>query len=360
MRGVILLLLEMPAPRPTLSELVTRSRADFRGRLGITGSLLSRAMADVLANTWAGAVHSLHGHIAWGCRQLFTYSSDDDVMLEEGAMLGITPSPALFAAGTTVATGVNGSAILAGTGLVDADGTTFTVIVPAVIAGGIAALAVICDTAGALGNHLGGDTIAFSGVVPGVDSNTTVDSIDGGTDQEAPEQTRARILDFKRSRPTGGGDDDYIAWAKSISGVTRAWVFRHELGLGTVVVRFVTDLAAPIIPTPATVAAVQATLDDEKPLTAEVHALAPVAMPIDFTLLPVPDTAATRDAVTVELEDMITRLGSPGPDGTILISAVRTAIGVSEGVDNYTLTVPAADVVPVVGALPVMGVITWA
>ena len=38
---------------------------------------------------------------------------------------------------------------------------------------------------------------------------------------------------------------------------------------------------------------------------------------------------------------------------------MQTAIGVSEGITDYTLTVPAADYVPILGDLPTVGVITF-
>ncbi|KKL27403.1 hypothetical protein LCGC14_2385500 [marine sediment metagenome] len=45
--------------------------------------------------------------------------------------------------------------------------------------------------------------------------------------------------------------------------------------------------------------------------------------------------------------------------GTIKLSRMQTTIGIAEGVTDYTLTVPAADFVPVLGELASVGVITW-
>ena len=38
-----------------------------------------------------------------------------------------------------------------------------------------------------------------------------------------------------------GDNDDYVAWATEVPGVTRAWCSPNGMGAGTVVVRFVRD-----------------------------------------------------------------------------------------------------------------------
>jgi len=83
---------------------------------------------------------------------------------------------------------------------------------------------------------------------------------------------------------------------------------------------------------------------------------------VNFSIHLVPDTADTRAAVAAELGDLLGRVGEPGDGagrGKILLSAIRTAIGVATDVTDYTVTVPAADVVPGIGQLPSVGTITF-
>lgn len=358
----------MSFERPTLAALVTRIRADFRSRLSIEGALLRRAMADVLAVVWAGAVHLLHGHLEWLAAQLFADTSEREHMLREAAMYGITPTPATFAAGTVTATGTDTSVIPAETILERDDGVTYRVTQEATIVAGTASVSVEAVEAGAAGNLDAGETLTFESPIAGVDSSATVaadadgDGIDGGIDEEGTEGTRNRLLLRLQEPPQGGAEQDYEAWALAVAGVTRAWVYPHEGGLGTVVVRFVMDEAADIFPDAAMVATVQGALDEERPITAEVTAAAPVQLAVDFSLTVTPNTSAVREAVEAELEDLLFREAEPGDGagrGTILLSQIRTAIGVAEGVEDYTLTAPAADVEPAVGELAVMGAITW-
>jgi uncharacterized phage protein gp47/JayE len=81
-----------------------------------------------------------------------------------------------------------------------------------------------------------------------------------GSDEESTDELRARLLARLQNPPHGGNATDYEAWAKEVSGVTRAWSYPLELGAGTVTVRFVRDDDASPIPDAGEVAAVQLTL----------------------------------------------------------------------------------------------------
>lgn len=354
----------MPFERPTLAELITRTRADFRGRLSITGALLRRAMADALAVVWAGAVHMTHGHLEWLAQQLFADTAIREFLIRIAAIFGITPTPATFATGTVTVTGVGPHTIELDEILVRDDGVTYKVTAETLFAGS-GSVPIQAVEAGSDGNLDEGETLSFESPVAGVDSDTTVEApgIAGGLEEESTEALRTRLLLRLREPPQGGSDQDYEAWALAVAGVTRAWIYRHEDGLGTVTVRFVLDEEADIFPDGAKVTEVQAALEADRPTTAEATAAAPVELPVDYTISITPDTAAIRTAVEAELADLLYRVAEPGDGagrGTILLSAIRTAIGVSEGVTDYTLTVPAADVVPAVGELPQPGAFTWA
>ena len=357
----------MPFDRPTLAELIDRVRSDLRGRLSLTGSLARRAMVDVLSAVWAGAVHMLHGHLDWLSKQLFTTTSEREFLILEGSMYGLTPLAATYAAGTILATGVDASVIPEDTIYVRTDGVQYRVTTEATIASGEAEVLVEAVLAGEDGNLDAGETISLESPITGVDADAEVQEVDGegifgGEDEESTEAFRTRLLERKRQPPEGGADQDYIAWAKEVAGVTRVWVYRHENGLGTVVVRFVRDDDDDIFPSVGEVAEVQDKLDEERPVTAEVTAEAPVELPVDFTLSITPDTSTVRAAVEAELEDLFFRDGEPDDgdgSGVIFLSRIRTAIGTAAGLDDYTLTTPNADVEPALGELATLGDITW-
>lgn len=358
----------MPFARPTLGDLVIRIRDDARTRLELVAdnasAVLRRSLVGIFATVWAGAVHMLHGHLDWNSRQVFADTAEFDSLIRMGAPYGISPNPPTFASGVTTATGTNGSPIPMGALLRRADGAEFEVTVGTTIASGTAAVSVDALVAGEAGNCDSGTILTFESPIAGVASDTTVtsDGLAGGADPESVDDFRTRYIARLREPPQGGADHDYVAWAKEVAGVTRVWVYENENGLGTVVVRFMRDHDSPAIPTTPEVAAVQAVLDAERPITAEVTAVAPVAHPIAFTLHLVPDTSDTRAAVVAELTDLLERLAEPGDGagrGTILLSAIRTAIGTAGGITDYTMTVPSADVVPALGEITTLGTITY-
>ena len=63
--------------------------------------------------------------------------------------------------------------------------------------------------------------------------------ISGGADVERPECSGGS-WSGSAGRPMGD-NDDYVAWATEVPGVTRAWCSPNGMGAGTVVVRFVRD-----------------------------------------------------------------------------------------------------------------------
>lgn len=358
----------MPFARPSLADLVTQIRGDLRGRLEIGGPLLRRAMVDVLGAVWAGAVHMLNGYIAWAVQQLFAATAERTQLLIIAALYGIKPDPATFATGNVTATGVDSSPILAGTILRLDSVTAYSVVTGQTITSGTATLPVVAVLAGSAANVPAGTSLTFETPVPGVNTIATVATggITAGDDGDAgdagTERVRARLLQRLQNPPQGGADQDYVAWALAVAGVTRAWTFPLELGLGTVVVRFVRDNDGSIFPDSGEVAAVQTNENANRPITSNVTVVAPTSLAVAFTIHISPDSADTRAAVTAELTDLFARVGQPGNGagrGTVLVSQIRTAIGVAAGVTDYTLTVPPADVVPGVGQLPTVGTITW-
>ena len=352
----------MAFDRPTLGELVTRIREDFRSRLEITTAILRRSVVGIVAAVWAGATHMLHGHLDWAARQLFPQTADIEQLLTYARPYGLTRNAATFATGTATATGTNGTDIPEDTVIRREDGFTYRVTADATIASGEAELSLEATTAGEAGDYPAGGTLSFETPIAGVDTDVTAGEISGGNDEETVEAFRARLIQRLREPPQGGADHDYIAWALSVPGVTRAWVFPHEDGLGTVTVRFVRDDDPDFIPSAPEVAEVQAKLDEERPVTAEATAVAPVALSVDFELSITPDTADTQEAVELALQDLFLEDSAPGDgagQGTILLSHIQVALGSAEGVTDFVLADPAADVVPTLGQIPKLGTVTF-
>jgi uncharacterized phage protein gp47/JayE len=352
----------MAFTRPTLAELVDRVQQDFVSRLELTGAVLRRSLVYVLSRVLAGAAHMLYGYLDWLAKQLFADTSERAFLLRQASLYGLQPTAADFAQATLALTGEDGSTVPAGSILLRSDGAEYVTLADAEIGSlvpGEAEVSVVANLAGAAYTLTPGVVLTFQSPVSGVATTATVSTSDqDGVDEESTENFRTRFLERLQQAPQGGADNDYVAWAKEVPGVTRVWVDPLALGVGTVVVRFVRDGDASLIPDAGEVAAVQAYIDEVRPVTAAVTVLAPVEASLDLTISVEPDTVAVRAAVEAELTDLLERVAEPG--GAVLVSQLRTAIGTAEGVTDYTLVSPVADVAHTAGELPTLGVVTWA
>lgn len=344
--------------RPTLTEISDRVRADFVSRLALSGAVLRRSMVYVLSAVIAGAAHMLHGHLEYLAAQLFADTAEGQFLARLASLFGLTRTVAAFATGPIQFTGVNGTVVPIGSVLVRADGATYETDAEVTIAAGVAAATVTAVVAAEDGNTDAAVELTLESPIAGIDSAVPVQTggLTGGADEESDEGLRTRLVARMQDPPNGGSSADYVAWQKEVAGVTRAWVYPAELGVGTVVTRFVRDGETPIIPSAGEVATVQAYLDTKRPVTAVVTVLAPVAVPLDFTIALTPDTSATRAAAEAELTALLAD-GIPG--ATTLLSQINVAVGAAEGVTDFAVTVPAADVVHATGELATLGVITW-
>lgn len=345
--------------RPTLSELVDRIQTDFVSRLELIGALLRKAVVYVMARVMAGASHMMHGHLEFLGLQLFPDKSEAEFLLRQASLFGISQNAPTFAKCTASVTGTNGTPITHGALLVSSGGFEYSVDADVTISGGVGTIAVTAVEAGSESTVSPGVVLDFESPIGGVSATATVvTSTADGADQEAIDGTRSRLLDRMGDPPMGGNDTDYKEWAESVTGVTRVWVVPRGLGPGTVLVYFARDLDPSPIPDFGEVAAVQAVFDADAPSHATAVAAAPTLNPIAMTLSIVPDNANTRAAIAASLDDLYFRVGDPRST-TVLISAIRTAIGEAEGVTDYTLTVPAGNITQTVGQLPSRGTITY-
>ncbi|BBP99077.1 tail protein [Burkholderia sp. SFA1] len=347
--------------RPALTDIVARTRGDLLTRLS-TDELLRRSDAEVLGRVLAGASHEIHGYLDWIARQVIYDTADDDILIRWASIWGVERKAAAAASGNVLATGTAGTLIPVDTLMKRSDGEEFSVTADTTLGASETAVPVEAVEAGAAGNTVAATSLTLLNPISGVQSVVAVDSagLTNGSDIESIASLRARFIARIQQPPAGGASADYERWALEVPGVTRAWVYPKELGAGTVTVRFVRDNDASIIPDAAEVQAVQDYIDDtsRRPVTAEVYVVAPVAVPLNFTIQLTPATAAVKAAVEAELRDLLLREAAPGV--TLLISHIREAISTAAGETDNVLVSPTTNQVYTTGQMPVFGSITWA
>ena len=359
----------MAFTRPTLSSIISRIDADIRVGLSI-GTVLRRSFLGVLSKALSGASHTLHGHINWAVDQLFPDTADDEYLIRWATIWGINRNEATYAELNIEITGTTGGTVPAGTVFQRTDGTLYQVDTEVVApAGGTVQALIVAEEPGADGNLSDGSIVSLTSPIAGVESDAEVLSTSiEADDQETIDDLRVRLLERIQSPPSGGTVSDYIAYAKTVTGVTRAWVFPGHLGEGTVGLSFVEDNEDPIIPDSVKVAEVQAAVDLLKPITADLYVFAPIATPINPTIKIRVNDSDTRAAVETELQDLISREAqvagswkSAGVvyDGIMPISKINEAISIAQGEEDHVLVSPTSDVEPLTGGLVTLGTITF-
>jgi uncharacterized phage protein gp47/JayE len=360
----------MPFARPTLAQLRDRIKGDLRTSTNVK-AIARRSFLDVIAKALSGITHTLHGHLVFISRQIFPDQADAEFLARWGGIYEIDQIAATFAKLNVLITGTAGTNLVANTVFKSDAGVLYqvetTVVIPLAGTPEIAAV-LVCETSGVVGNLDAGEILTIETPVVGIDSDTTVTSVNTeGEDQETDESYRERIVDRIQQPPSGGTANDYIQFARSVAGVTRAWVNPGGAGEGTVVVYFVEDGEDPIIPLASKIAEVDAVIQEQKPVTSQVFTVAPIPTELDIDVKIEPFTTAVESAINDEIKDLLSREANVRGaylevgalyDGIISISKIREAISIAAGEEDHVLVSPTEDVVPAQGGIVIEGTIT--
>lgn len=348
----------MPYERPSLAELIAQTQQDFAARAG-SADPLRRSDAAVHARVAAGAVHGVYGAAEWYARQILPDTAEAEYLDRWASIWLSTPrKPAAPATGFVSLTVQAGAVVPAGVLLQALDGRQYVTTAAAAGAAPTYAAPVESVEPGAAGNRTAGQVLQLVSPIAGVQSSGLAGELSGGADLETDDELRARLLQAIRRPPQGGSAADYERWALEVPGVTRAWCSPGELGSRSVVVRFVRDNDASIVPDAAELDAVRQYIDARRPVTDQLTVVAPMLVPVDIEISDlVPDTSTVRAAVQAELADLFDRVASPG--GTVLLSHIRAAISSAAGEQDYTLVSPTANVTTSYGQMATLGSVTW-
>ncbi|MFD2264362.1 baseplate J/gp47 family protein [Lacibacterium aquatile] len=350
--------------RPSLPDLMARAADELNLAVPGAGAHLRWSNLGVLAAVVAGAAHELHGHLEAIAGAVLPDRATGLLLDRHASWRGISRLPATAASGEVKVVGAEPSSLIpAGSRYVSSAKLLYEVLAPGglVDAGGEAVVSLEALEPGSQANLPTGATLTLVAPLAGIPAAASVlgGGLAGGTGQEDDEALRARLAAHVQRPPQGGAEHDYVAWAKSVPGVTRAWAAGGRPGVGLVTVRFMMDETYENgLPQAGDVAAVQAVLDAERPLTALPVALSPIPLVIPVSIGGLqPSTPAVRQAVEAELRDLFkygTALGRRLP-----ISHVREAISRATGESDHVLLEPVGDILPADGEIPILGTLTW-
>ena len=327
----------MPFSRPTLQTIIDRIEADIVSRLIGQVALLRNALLTILARVFAGAIHTCYGYLDYISLNLLPDLAERYWLERHGTQWSIARLPATFSVGDVVFTGVNGTAIPAGTIVARDDGWEYVTTAGGTISGGSATIAVEALTAGVDGNTDNGIVLTIASPIASIDDDVTVDVLDSGADEETDDDYRARIIFRIQNTPAGGAEHDYVTLGRTVSGVANIFVFGNyngiapELGYVTVVVLGV----SPLVPGAGILTDVENTLAPIVPVTATLVVDPIVEADINIDISITPNTSDIQTAIENSIVELFDVEGAPG--GTIPLSRLRNAIATA-GPDDYEIT----------------------
>jgi uncharacterized phage protein gp47/JayE len=352
----------MSLPIPTLEEIRARILTEWRNQ---DNQITVAPDSDnfIRASGMASAILGLYQFAAWGINQYFPDTADTENLERFADVRGIARLPAVGATGTARFTGTVGAAIPLATLIQTADGKQFQTTAPGVIgADGSANVSASAINVGPVGNMPDNTPGVLQTAPAGVDPAVVLLQMSGGVDAESLESLLSKVLDRLRQPPAGGNKHDYPRWAREVPGVTAAFVYPLRRGIGTVDVAILSNGQPP---SETLRAAVTAYIDERKPVEADCMVLSPQLLPFDVVGKLVLDDEADFNTVLAKAnEGLAAYSASMVPGGTARRSRVQTILGDIEGVIDFELAAPAANLVSVVDAsrveMPTLGTVALA
>ena len=341
----------------TIEEIYSGLKAEFESASGIRmndgGDMALRfyAFAAQLASLWAQADYVN--------RQCFPHTAVGEALDMHAAMRGLERVAAAKAGGTLrfsiPSSSAAAIAVPVGTRCMTANGTEFVT----TQAGSIAAGSLYCDVSaeavqpGADGNAPAGSVAYMQQAPLGVRACTNTAAFTGGTDAEDDVSLRGRILESCRSLPNGGNAAYYEAAALSVPGIAAAKVLPRNRGRGTVDIIVAADDG---MPTQQLVSAVSSAVGARREICVDVGVSGPTQVTVDITadidVAAGYGSQAVKNEVEAKLSDYFSgrRLGK-----NVKLAELGNLIYSVEGVENYSISEPSADVSISTDELPVAG-----
>lgn len=362
--------------RPTLKELQQRALTDARSRVDGATPDLRRSLIGSVMTAVAAAQHGLYGWLIEFAKQCTPWSAtQDSARLGWAGLWRMAPKPAIAASGTAMVTGDVGAAVPDDTRLQSVSGVEYQVVGDYVIGGdGTVLVDIEAVLPGKDGNQPAASPLSFISPLVGVAAVATIDAdgLTGGVDVESATALQARLVARLSEPPQGGSTADYVRWAISVPGITRAWCFDVYRGPGSVRVYVVNDdYGGPELAGAAEVEAAFEYIDGIKPAGMVIQdpegapgdyingleVLTPIAAPLDLTIAGVSD-ADTRAKMTLAFENLIKR--DAVPEGGIPLTRIIGVLSSAATGGAFDLDMPVSSPTAADGEILTPGDITWA
>lgn len=327
-----------------------------------TGMELGSCDTAVRLYALAAQVYALYVQGDWVARQAFPQTAEGEYLDRHAALRGLERKTGTHAKGVVRFENSTAAAqdrtIPAGTVCMTAGLVRFETVEQAVLPAGalsvdVAVRAVEPGTAG----NVSAETITAMAVAPlGVSSCRNPEACFGGEDVEEDEALRERVLATFKRLPNGANAAYYQQQALSFDQVAQAAVVPRPRGVGTVDVVVSTPAG---LPDQALLEEMTAYFEQRREIAVDVQVRAPETVTVDVAVQVAAgenaDPAQVKQTVEEALKGWFTghRLGEK-----VLRVRLGDLVYQCQGVENYVISAPAADVAVEADQLPVLGTLT--
>ena len=344
----------------TIDEIYREMLACFGEETGLE----PREGTDLSARMYALAaqVYALYVQADWVTRQAFPQTAEGEYLDYHAQLRSLERKPALPAQGTVRFTAGEAAqsdrTVPEGTVCMTAGLVRFATTQAAVLPAGELTVDVPVQALepGTAGN-VSAQTVVSMAVAPmGIASCTNPQAFAGGADGEGDEELRARILDTFRRLPNGANAAFYEQGALSFDQVAAAVVIPKPRGLGSVDV-IVSTLAGT--PGEELLEQLQDYFEQRREIAVDVQVKAPTPVTVNVAVQVKAKGGWDKTQVLDQVEETLEGWFDGkllGQD--VLLARLGSLIYGCDGVENYAVSAPAADLAVDAGQLPVLGTLS--
>ncbi len=341
----------------TVEEIYRQMLEEFQDRTG----LQPREGTDLSARFYALAaqVYALYAQAQWVVRQAFPQSAQGEYLDRHAQLRGLERKAASPARGVVRFTAGEETAapreIPKGTVCMTTGQVRFETTAPGEIAAGqlTADVPVQAVEPGQAGNVAAGTIVCMAVAPLGVASCTNPEACAGGADAEEDESLRGRVMDTFRRLPNGANAAFYEQGALSFDQVAAAAVIPRPRGVGSV---DVVPATLTGVPGQQLLEQLEDYFQQRREIAVDVQVRAPETVPVDVRVQVAPqggwEAKQVLDGVERALREWFTGklLGQ-----NVLLAQLGNIVFGCQGVANYAIAAPTADVPVEAGELPVLG-----
>ena len=340
----------------TVDEIYQQMAETFETETGVA----LRGDGDMAVRLYAVAaqIYGLYVQAEWVDRQCFPQTAVGEFLDKHAQLRGLERRAATAATGairfSTDSAAATDLVIPAGTVCLTAGAVRFETTQEAVLAAGSTSVDVPARAAepGAAGNAAAGAIRAMAVAPVGIGACTNPAGFSGGADEEDDEALRARVLETYQRMPNGANAAFYQQGAMSFPQVAAASVIARPRGVGSVDVIVAT---AAGVPDQDLLDEVEDYFEARREIAVDVQVKAPEVESVTVTARVRPAEGRDGEEVCQAVEEAV----QSWFDGRLLgRDILRAKLGdlifSVDGVENYVLDAPAADVEVDSATLPVL------